>query len=72
MCADFGSCLDHLFDEMCQMNTRIGYITCRQSRLGSFTPSPPLDPFEESFDGGDDESDDAIGSASDDEMTVSQ
>ena len=54
------------------MNTRIGYITCRQSRLGSFTPSPPLDPFEESFDGGDDESDDGIGSASDDEMTVSQ
>ena len=25
MHADFGSPLNHLFDEMCQMNTRIGH-----------------------------------------------
>ena len=32
MRADFGSSLDHLSDEMCQMNTRIGRIARRQSR----------------------------------------
>ena len=54
------------------MNTRIGCIAHRQSCLGGFAPSPSPDPFEESFDGGDDESDDAFGSAHDDEMIVSQ
>ena len=62
MLADFDSCLSHLFDEICQMNTKIGHIARRQSRLGSFAPSPSLDPVEESFDGGDDESDDASSS----------
>ena len=28
MHADFGSRLDHLYDEMCQMNTKIGHIAC--------------------------------------------
>ena len=72
MRVDFGSRLDHLFDEMCQMNTRIRHIACRQSRLGGFSPSPSLYPLEESFDGGDDESDDIFGFAHDDEMTDSQ
>ena len=62
MLADFGSCLNHLSDEMCQMNTKIGRIACRQSRFGGFAPSPLLDPVEESSDGGDDESDDASSS----------
>ena len=42
MSADFGSCLYHLFDEICQMNTRIGHIACRQSHFGSFAHSPSL------------------------------
>ena len=29
MCANFGSRLGHLFDEMCQMNIRIGRIAHR-------------------------------------------
>ena len=29
MRADFGSCLDHLSDEMCQMNIKISCIACR-------------------------------------------
>ena len=70
MRANFGSCLDHLFDEMCQMNTRIGRITRRQSCLGDFAYSPSPEPAEDSFDGGDDDND-AFGSSSDDEMTVS-
>ena len=68
MRADFGSSLDHLFDEMCQMNTRIGHITRRQSRLSSFAPSSSPELAEESFAGGDDESDDVCGSTHD-EMT---
>ena len=71
MRADFSSRLDHLSDEMCQMNTKIGRIDRRQSRFGGFAP-PSLDPSEESSDGGDDKSDDASGSASDDKMTISQ
>ena len=62
MLADFGSRLNHLSDEMCQMNTKIGHIARRQSRFGGFAPSPLPDPVEESFDGGDDESDDASSS----------
>ena len=68
---NFGSCLNHLSDEMCQMNTRIGRITHRQSRLRSFAYSPSLDPSAESSDGRDDESDDASSSDYDDEMTLS-
>jgi len=69
MHVDFGSRLNHLSDEMCQMNTKIGHIACRQSRLGGFAPSPSLDHSKESSNNGDDESDDAFGSAHDDEMT---
>ena len=72
MRADFSSHLDHLSNETCQMNTKIGHIDRRQSRFGGFAPSPSLNPSEESSDGGDDKSDDASGSASDDEMTISQ
>ena len=72
MRVDFGSSLYHLFDEMCQMNTRIGRITRRQSRLSGFAPSSSPELAEESFVGGDDESDDVCGSTHDDEMTDSQ
>ena len=71
MCANFGSRLDHLFDEMCQMNNRIGRITCRQSRLGGFAPSPSPKPVKSSSDGGDDD-DNASCFKTNDEMTVSQ
>ena len=72
MRADFGSRLDHLSDEMCQMNTKIGHITYRQSRLGGFAPSPSPEYAEESssLDGGDDD-DDASSSEYDDEMMTS-
>ena len=40
MRANFGSRLDHISDEMCQMNTRISRIARRQSRLGGFALSP--------------------------------
>ena len=71
MRADFGSRFDHLTDEICQMNTRIGHIVCQPSRIGGFAPSPSLDPFVESSNSGDDKSDDASGYNHDDEMTVS-
>ena len=60
MHVDFGSCLDHFSNEMYQMNTKIRRITCCQSRLGGFAPSPSPDPSEESFDGGEYESDDSF------------
>ena len=70
MRTDFGNLLDHIFDEMCQMNTRIGCIACRQSHLGGFAPSPSPKPTKESFsDGGDDDDDNASCSKSDDEIT---
>ena len=72
MNADFGSRLDHLSNEMCQMNTRIGRIAPQQCCLGGFAPSPSLETTEESSDNVDYESDDAFGSPSDDKMTVSQ
>ena len=73
MRANFGSRLDHLSNEMCQMNTKIGSIACHQSRLGGFVLSPSLEHVEESssLDGGDDD-DDTFGSEYDDEMTTSQ
>ena len=71
MRANFGSCLDHLSDEMCQMNTKIGRIARHQSRLGGFAPSPTPKPVEvSSSDGGDD--DDTSSSEIDDEMATSQ
>jgi len=73
MCADFASRLDHLSDEMCQMNTKISRIAHRQSRLGGFAPSPSPEYAEESSSSncGDDD-DDASSSEYDDEMTTSQ
>ena len=54
------------------MNTRIGHIARRQSRFGGFSPSPSPKPAEESSNSGDDESDDASRSPSNDEMIISQ
>ena len=68
MHANFG--LDHIFDDMCQMNTRIGRIARRQSRHGRFASSPSLQPAEDYSDGGDD-GDDASGFEYDDVMTAS-
>ena len=59
-----------IFDEMCQINTRIGRITCCLSRLGGFAPSPSPEHAEESSSDGDDD-DDASGSEYDDEMMTS-
>ena len=72
MHANFGSCLDHLSDEICKMNTRIDCIACCQSRLGGFAPSPSPEHAEESAssDDGDDD-DDASDFESNDEMTTS-
>ena len=71
--ADFSSCLDHLSNEMCQMNTGIGCIAHHQSCLGGFAHSPSLKPAESSSDGGDDDDNDVVASFSeiDDEMTPS-
>ena len=72
--ADFGSRLDHLSDEMCQMNTRIGHIAHHQSCLCGFAHSPSLKPTKSSSNGGDDDddNDDTSFSKTDDEMTPSQ
>ena len=71
MHADFGSRLDPFFDEMCQMNAKIGRIDHCQSRIGGFAYSPTPELAEESFlDGGDD--DDASFPKTDDEMVASQ
>ena len=72
MCAYFGSHLDHISNEMCQTNTRIGRIARRQSRFDSFAHFPFPEPAKESSDSGDDESDDAFRSPSDVEMTISR
>ena len=71
MRANFGRCLDHIFDEMCQMNTKIVCIARQQSRLGGFASSSSPQPTEDSLNGGDND-DDASGSKYDDEMTTSQ
>ena len=72
MRVDFGSCLDHFSDEMCQINTKIGHIARRQSRLGGFAPSPTPEPTEESFlDGGDSDDNDASCCETDDEKASS-
>ena len=73
MRVDFGWRLDHLSDEMCQMNTKIGCIAHLQSCLSGFAPSPTPKPAEKSSsDGGDDDNDDAFGFETDDEMAASQ
>ena len=72
MRVDFGSRLDHLSNEMCQTNTRIGRIARRQSLFGGFAPSPSPEPAKESSFGGDDvDGADGSNSSSDDEMTTS-
>ena len=71
MRADFSSRLDHISDEICQINTRICRLARRQSHLGNFPPSPSLELTKGSSDGGDD-GDDASVFYSDDEMTSSQ
>ena len=68
----FDSHLDYLSDEMCQMNTRIGCIAHRQSRLSGFTPPTPEPTKESSSDGGDDDDDGASCSETDDKMIASQ
>ena len=71
--ADFGGHLDYLTDEMCQMNTRVGYIARRQAHIGSFVPSlsPSLQASaNEDDDVGDDKND--ASSFGDDEMMTSQ
>ena len=55
------------------MNTRIGCITRRQSRIGGFrpSPSPSLEASANEGDNADDDKDDAS-SSDDDEVTTSQ
>jgi len=68
------ACLSSLTDEMCQMNTRVNRIACRQAHLGGFTASPSPSPkalADEDDDAGDDVDEDAS-SSHDDEMTTSQ
>ena len=72
MRANFGSCLDHISNEMCQMNTKIGRIAHRQSHLGGFVPSPSPNPSVESSNNEDYDSDDSSSTTHDDDMTVSQ
>ena len=67
-----GDCLNHLTDEMCQMNTWIGCIARHQSRLGGFAPSPKCESSVNPYASRDDDDDDASGSAHDDQMTTSQ
>ena len=69
---EFGSRLDLLSDEMRQMNTKIGCIAHRQSRLGAFASSPSLEHVEESFSSNGRDNDGDFGSKYDDEMTISQ
>ena len=64
----FGTHLDYLFDEMCQMKTRIGQIAQRQSHLGGLVPSSKRNPSLESSTSGKDDGY-ASGSYYDDEMT---
>ena len=63
--------LDTLCDELCQLNTRVGYIAKRQACLGSFVefPSPSLKASEDDSDDDDDEDGDAS-TPSDDKMST--
>ena len=67
--------LDTLNDELCQVNTRVGFIAWRHTHLSGFTtsPSPSLEAStnEDGDDGAaDDEDEDASYSSSDEEMTI--
>ena len=70
MHADFGGHLDYLTDEMCQMNTRIGHITCQQAHIGGYEPFPSPSLECPIVSPSKDDEDDA-GSPGDDEMTNS-
>ena len=68
------ACLDTFSDELCQVNTRVGYIAKGQACLSGFveSPSPPPEASEEDDDS-DDDDDDEDGDASspnDDEMST--
>ena len=71
--ADFGARLDYLTNEMCQVNTQVGHIACRQAHMVgvvlSPSPSPKASPSEED-DVGDDKDD--ASSSGDDEMPTSK
>ena len=69
--------LDTLSDELCQVNTCVGHIAQRQTRLGGFveSPSPSLEASEDEdddgdFDNDDDDEDEDASSYNDDEMTA--
>ena len=71
---NFGGHLDYLTDKICQMNSKVGRIARRQTRIGSFSPSPSPSleaSADEDDDVGDDEDDDAS-SSGDDKMTTFQ
>ena len=71
--ADFGARLDYLTNEMCQVNTRVGHIACRQARMAGVVLSPSPSPeasTDEDDDAGDDEDD--ASSFGDDEMPTSK
>ena len=72
MHANFGSRLNILSDEVCQINTKVGHIARWQLHLGGFAPSPEHDSYEESLASGNDDGDDVSGSEYEDEMIVSQ
>ena len=72
MQTDFSGRFDHLTNEMCQMNTRVGRITCRQARMPGFAPSPsPVCPTASPSIDDENDKDDAV-SSGDDEMTTPQ
>ena len=65
---------DTLTDELCQVNTHVGHIAKRQTRLGGFleSPSPPPKASEDDDDSDDDEDDEDgdASSPSDDKMST--
>ena len=69
--------LNSLIDEMCQMNTHVSRIACRQARFGGFaaSPSPSLEALVDKDgdgDGDDEDADDDASSSGDDKMMISQ
>ena len=68
--------LDTLSDELCQVNTRVGGITQRQTVMGGFTvassPSPPTseDESDNGFGNDDVDKDDGASSPNDDKMST--
>ena len=71
------ACLDTLFIELYQVNTRVSCIARRQARLGGFveSPSPPPEALEASeddddFDDDDDGEDEDASSSNSDKMST--